>query len=80
MASPLRIEFAGVLYHVTAHGNARESIDRDRCKLRPEQSLKDIPKKQKQAPIKPLSYFARRYKTRDESLAQAYRSGHYTLA
>jgi len=33
MASLLRIEFTGVLYHVTAHGNARESIDRDRCKL-----------------------------------------------
>lgn len=50
------------------------------CKLNPDQSLKDIPRKQKQAPVKPLSYFAERYKTRDESLAQAYRSGHYTLA
>ena len=48
-------------------------------KLDPEQSLKDIPKKQKQAPVKPLTYFAERYKTRDESMAQAYRSGHYTL-
>ena len=50
------------------------------CKLNPEQSLKDIPKKQKQAPVKPLSYFAERYKIRDESMAQAYWSGHYTLA
>jgi len=50
------------------------------CKLDPEQSLKDIPKKQKQAPVKPLTYFAERYKTRDESMAQAYGSGHYTLA
>jgi putative transposase len=49
-------------------------------KLNPDQSLKDIPSKQKMAPIKPLSHFAERYKTRDESLAQAYRSGHYTLA
>ena len=48
-------------------------------KLDPEQSLKDIPKKQKQAPIKPLSYFAKQYKTRDECMAQAYLSGHYTL-
>lgn len=49
------------------------------CKLNPEQSLKDIPKKQKQAPIKPLSYFAKHYSSRDESMAQAYLSGHYTL-
>lgn len=49
------------------------------CKLNPDQSLKDIPKKQKQAPIKPLSYFTERYKTRDECMAQAYLSGHYTL-
>lgn len=48
-------------------------------KLDPDQSLKDIPKKQKRAPVKPLTYFAERYKTRDESMAQAYWSGHYTL-
>lgn len=49
-------------------------------KLDPEQSLKDIPKKQKRAPIKPLAYYAERYKTRNESMAHAYLSGHYTLA
>ncbi|SDX09744.1 hypothetical protein SAMN05421882_106013 [Nitrosomonas communis] len=49
-------------------------------KLGPEQSLKDIPRKQKQAPVKPLSYFADRYKSRDEGMAQAFLSGHYTLA
>ena len=27
-----------------------------------------------------LTYFAERYKTRDERMAQAYRSGHYTLS
>jgi len=48
-------------------------------KLDPEQSLKDIPKKQKQAPVKPLSYFSQRYKTREEGMAHAYWSGHYTL-
>ncbi len=49
------------------------------CKLDPEQSLKDIPKKQKQAPVKPLAWFASHYRSRDESMAQAYLSGHYTL-
>ncbi len=33
MARPLRLEFSGAVYHVTARGNARETIfadDRDR--------------------------------------------------
>ena len=55
-------------------------VNNMQCKLNPEQSLKDIPKKQKQAPVKPLGYFAERYQTRDQSLSQAYWSGHYTLA
>ena len=29
MSRPLRLEFAGALYHVTARGNAREAIFRD---------------------------------------------------
>lgn len=55
-------------------------VNNMQCKLHPEQSLKDIPKKQKQAPKKPLSYYAGRYKTRNECMARAYLSGHYTLA
>ena len=31
MARPLRIEFAGALYHVTARGNARADIYSDDC-------------------------------------------------
>ena len=49
------------------------------CKLDPDQPLNDIPKKQKLPPIKPIAYFAERYKTRDKRMAQAYLSGHYTL-
>lgn len=49
------------------------------CKLDPEQSLKDIPKLQKQAPIKPLDYFQQRYLDRNEAMVKAYLSGHYTL-
>ena len=48
-------------------------------KLRPGQSLRDIPKRQKQAAIRPLSFFAEQYPSRDAGMAQAYRSGHYTL-
>jgi putative transposase len=49
------------------------------CKLDPEQSLKDIPKKQKQALIKPLDYFVNLENTRNENMALAYLSGRYTL-
>lgn len=38
MARPLRIEFASVLYHITARGNAREDIyldDEDRTSFYP---------------------------------------------
>lgn len=49
------------------------------CKLDPDQSLKDIPRKQKQAPPKPLSYYENRFKEKKEAMAEAYLSGHYTL-
>ncbi|MCK4704840.1 MAG: addiction module toxin RelE, partial [Gammaproteobacteria bacterium] len=49
------------------------------CKLDPEQSLKDIPKLQKQSAIKPLEYYKKRYTKRNEAMAKAYLSGHYTL-
>jgi len=48
------------------------------CKLDPDQSLKDIPRKHKQAPPKPLSYYKERYQNRQEAMAKAYLSGHYT--
>ena len=48
-------------------------------RLAPELSLKDIPKKQKQAPIKPLEYFDKPGRTRNDNMAQAYLSGHYIL-
>ena len=49
------------------------------CKLDPEQSLKDVPKKQKQAPAKQLEYYKQHFSNRQESMAKAYLSGHYTL-
>ena len=56
-----------------------EFVEGVQCKLNPEQSLKDIPKKQKQAPPKPIEYYKRKYSHRQESMAEAYLSGHYTL-
>ena len=50
------------------------------CKINPKQSLADIPRKQKQSPPKPLSYYENCYERRTEAMAYAYLSGHYTLA
>ena len=49
-------------------------------KLKPEQSLKGIPRKQKQALVKPLSFFADRYTINDDDMVQSCLSEHYTLA
>jgi len=56
-----------------------EFIEKMQCKLDPEQSLKDIPKKQKRAPAKPLEYYKQQFNNRQEAMAKAYLSGHYTL-
>ena len=50
------------------------------CKINPEQSLKDIQKSQKIRPVKPISFYKEKYKNRNKAMAEAYRSGHYTLA
>lgn len=50
------------------------------CKMDAGQSLDDIPNVQKQSPMKPLSYYEKRYAgVRNRCMAEAYRSGHYTL-
>jgi len=59
-------------------GDARFVEDMQR-KINPEQSLEDIPRKHKRAPPRPLWAYARKYKDRDEAMAHAYLSGHYTL-
>ena len=41
--------------------------------------MKDIPKKQKRAPAKPLDYYKQQFSNRQEAMAKAYLSGHYTL-
>ena len=48
-------------------------------KIDPEQSLKDIPKPQKSRPAKPISFYKQKHKNRNKAMAEAYRSGHYTL-
>ncbi|MCK9609439.1 MAG: transposase, partial [Methylomonas sp.] len=49
-------------------------IDEVQGKIDPEQSLKDIPRKQKQAPANSLSHYFERYDSRNEGMARAYLS------
>lgn len=49
-------------------------------KLVPEQSLNDIHRIQKQAPIKPLSYIEEQFSVHDDTMYHAYMSGSYTLS
>ena len=57
-----------------------EFVEDMQSKLNPEQSLKDIPKKQKRAHAKPLNYYKQQFSNRQEAMAKAYLSGHYTLS
>ena len=57
-----------------------EFVDDMLCKLNPDQSLKDVPKPQKLSPPKALERYQSEYSQRNEAMARAYLSGHYTLA
>ena len=54
-------------------------VEAMQCKLDPDQSLNDIPRKQKLAPPKPIDYFVRKFRDRTEAMARAYLSQHFTL-
>lgn len=56
-----------------------EFVEHAQCQLRDDQSLDDIPKPQKLAPVKSLAFFVEKY-SRNEGMARAYLSGHYSLA
>lgn len=56
-----------------------EFIEHAQCQMTDEQSLDDIPKPQKLAPVKPLIHYVKQY-PRAEGMAKAYLSGHYSLA
>ena len=57
-----------------------EFVEEMQAKLKTDQSLDDIPKAQKLKPVKPLEFYRSQYSDRNTAMAEAYRSGHYTLA
>jgi len=52
-------------------------VNEVQCKMNPDQPLDDIPKPQKQSPVKPLAYYQGKYPIRNQAMAEAYRNGHY---
>ena len=54
-------------------------VELSQCKLSEQQSLKDIPRPQKLAAVKALEFYVEGF-DRNEGMARAYLSGHYTLA
>jgi REP-associated tyrosine transposase len=48
-------------------------------RIKRNQALSDIPKKQSRAPGKSLAYYANKYKERDKAMVEAYRSGSYSM-
>lgn len=53
-------------------------VEDAQCKMNVDQSLKGIPRPQKLAPPKPLDFYVKNY-PKEEGMARAYLSGHYTL-
>ena len=72
-ASPWR-ELTGQIYL-----GSEQFVERARASIDANQPLQEIPKCQRRAPAKPLAYFAKRYADRNRALAQAYRSGAYSM-
>jgi putative transposase len=55
-------------------------VERMRGQLREDQSLDGIPKRQCRPAARPLADYQRRYPKRKQAMAEAYLSGHYSLA
>jgi REP element-mobilizing transposase RayT len=56
-----------------------EFVEDMQCKLDPDQSLEDIPRKQKLAPPRPIGDYKQLHGSSKEAMAKAYLSGHFTL-
>jgi hypothetical protein len=69
MARPLRLEFAGALYHVTAREDRQEDIQ---YKIGRDKDLSEIPKSQRRPKAKSLDYYARRASNRNEAILASY--------
>jgi putative transposase len=58
---------------------SEQFVERMQDLIDPSRPLREIPKRQRRALEKPLDYYAARYAERDRALAEAYRSGAYSM-
>jgi predicted DNA-binding protein YlxM (UPF0122 family) len=58
---------------------SEQFVERMQALIDSEQPLREIPKRQRRALAKPLAYYASRYAQRDRALAEAYRTGAYSM-
>jgi REP element-mobilizing transposase RayT len=58
---------------------SEQFVERMQALIDYKQPLREIPKRQRRAPAKPLACYASRYTQRDRALAEAYRSGAYSM-
>jgi len=58
---------------------SEEFVDKMQRRLTPEKDLSEIPTAQHRPAAKPLGYYARRYRARNEAIVRAYESGGYGL-
>ncbi|AGA91298.1 transposase [Thioflavicoccus mobilis 8321] len=56
-----------------------EFVEHMQRRIDPKGALREIPKRQRRAVAKPLSHYAMRYPDRDRAMAEAYRSGAYSM-
>jgi REP element-mobilizing transposase RayT len=54
-------------------------VEQMQRRISPDQALRDIPLRQRRPPARDLSHYATRYPDRDHAMAEAYRSGAYSL-
>ena len=86
MARPLRLEFAGALYHVTSRRDRREDIyeeedivDEMLTLIETDRELSEVPSSQRRPLPLDLSHYRRQNPDRNSAIYEAYRSGGYTM-
>lgn len=68
------VELKGQIYL-----GSEQFVERMQALIDPKRPLREIPKRQRRAPAKPLDDYAARYPNRDQALAEAYRTGAYSM-
>jgi REP element-mobilizing transposase RayT len=58
---------------------SEQFVDRMQSKIDPARPLREIPKRQRRPVEKPLEYYALRFRDRDQAIAEAYRTGAYSM-